>query len=84
MKLSLRYCVGCGLLYLAGFAAIHGIPGLQRASFDGDWYYSDVQFLESAEFYGFWAPRQIAYRISGATTRHISERLPVGLPDGLP
>lgn len=75
--------VGCGLVYLATFAVVHAVPGLRKAALDGDWYYSDIPLLASAEFYGFWGPRQLAYRATGATSRHISERLPLGLPDGL-
>jgi hypothetical protein len=40
--------------------------------------------LESAEFYVFWPLRHISYGITRTQSRHISERLPLGLPDGLP
>ena len=84
VKHALRVLIGCGLFYLATFAAVQAVPGLRKAASDGDWYYSDIPLLESAEFYCFWAPRQLAYRVAGATSRHVSERLPLGLPDGLP
>ena len=84
MKSSLRLAVAAALFYAVSFTAIHCIPGLRRPSLDGDWYYCDVERVDSAELYGFWPLRQLGYSITGATSRHISERLPLGLPDGLP
>ena len=75
---------GCVLVYVAMFALFHFAPGLRRPAMDGDWYYSDVESLESTEFYVFWPLRQITYAITGGRSRHISERLPLGMPDGLP
>ena len=84
VKPFLTIVLAGGLLYLVSFTAIHCVPGLRRPALDGDWYYSDSELLESTEFYVFWPLRQVGYRITGTTSRHISERLPLGLPDGLP
>ena len=79
MKPFLRFLLSSGLLYVTAFTIIHYIPGLRRTSLDGDWYYSDIPLMESAEFYAFWPLRQISYGIAGVKSRHISEVLPVGL-----
>ena len=63
---------------------VHGTSWLRRPAMDGDWYYSDVEVLESVEFYAFWPLRQAYYATTRTQSRHISERLPLGLPDGLP
>jgi hypothetical protein len=84
MKRFTLISVGCVLIYVAAFALVHYAPGLRRPAMDGDWHYSDVELLESAEFYAFWPLRQINYGITRTQSRHISERLPLGLPDGLP
>ena len=84
MKRFVRISVVCVLIYVAAFALVHYVPGLRRPAMDGDWYYSDIQPLESAEFYLFWPMRQLSYGITRTQHRHISERLPLGLPDGLP
>ena len=84
MKLFVPFLTVCGLLYVGSFAVVHIVPGLRRPSLDGDWYYSDIELLESAEFYAFWPLRQVGYPITVARSRHISEFLPLGMPDGLP
>jgi hypothetical protein len=50
---------------------------------DGDWYYSDVEVLEADEFYAFWPLREAYYAVTRTQSRHISERLPLGMPDGI-
>jgi len=84
MRLLLPFLTVCSLLYVGSFAVVHIVPGLRRPSLDGDWYYSDIELLESAEFYAFWPLRQVDYAVTGARSRHISELLPPGMPDGLP
>ena len=83
MKRFIRISGGCVLVYVALFAFVHFVPGLRRPAMDGDWYYSEVEAVESAEFYVFWPLRQVSYGITRTQSRHISERLPLGLPDGL-
>jgi len=84
MKLLVPFLTVCGLLYVGSFAVVHLVPGLRRPSLDGDWYYSDIELLESAEFYAFWPLRQVGYAITVARSRHISECLPLGMPDDSP
>jgi len=74
----------CLLSYLLAFALVHSIPVLRHSSSDGDWYYCNNEAIENLEFYGFWPLRQVGYSITKTEHRHISERLPIGLPDGYP
>jgi hypothetical protein len=76
--------IGCVFLYFATFAVVHYAPGMRRPAMDGDWYYSDIESLEPVEFYVFWPLRLVSYGITRTQSRHVSERLPLGLPDGLP
>jgi len=71
------------LVYVLAFTLVHAFPELRHLSSDGNWYYSDKEVVENIEFYGFWPLRQLSYAITKTEHRHISESLPISLPDGI-
>jgi len=79
-----RFMFGGVLLYAVAFLVIHCTPvsWLRQAS-DSDWIYSGNPTLDSIEFYGFWPLRQIYYKVTGVTSRHLAESLPIGMPDNM-
>ena len=72
------------LVYVASFTAVHFTPvsWLRHAS-DNNWIYNGNPSLDAIEFYGFWPLRQVYYKITDVSSRHLAESLPVGLPDNL-
>jgi hypothetical protein len=83
-KRFLRFMFGGVFLYVAAFLVVHCTPtSWFRDVTDNNWTYSGNPSLDSIEFYGFWPLRQIYYRVTGVTSRHLAESLPIGMPDNM-
>jgi hypothetical protein len=66
----------CPLVYCTAFVVVHRSPTMRRPAFNMHyWYYSDQNVIEAMGFYGFWAPRQVAYIFfPDFMTEHVRER----------